>query len=59
MVDAPAFQAPLGPDTFIVSEKWASKAALEAHAVAPHMKAYGAKTREWIQSRELHILSAA
>ncbi|CAN5377359.1 hypothetical protein BH09PSE6_BH09PSE6_00250 [soil metagenome] len=58
MVDAPSFQTPFGPDTFVVVEKWASKQALEAHAAAPHMAAYGAKTRPWIETRTLHILSA-
>ena len=54
---APAFQTPCGPDTFVVIEKWASLDALKAHAAAPHMAAYSAKTREFIASRTLHILS--
>ncbi|MGC9270531.1 putative quinol monooxygenase, partial [Acidiphilium sp.] len=32
-----------GPDSFVVIEKWASKAALSAHANAPHMVAYAAR----------------
>ncbi|CAN5353068.1 hypothetical protein BH09PSE6_BH09PSE6_21330 [soil metagenome] len=59
MADAPTFQVPVGPDTFIVVEKWAGKQALEAHAAAPHMASYSATTRPWIESRTLHILSAA
>jgi quinol monooxygenase YgiN len=31
--------------------------ALSAHAVAPHMKAYGAKTKDLLASRVIHILS--
>ena len=31
--------------------------ALKAHAAAPHMAAYGAKTKEMIASRVIHILS--
>jgi quinol monooxygenase YgiN len=54
---APAFQSPCGPDTFVVIEKWASLQALQAHAAAPHMASYAAKTREHIASRTLHILS--
>jgi quinol monooxygenase YgiN len=50
-------QAPLGPDTFVVVEKWASPEALRVHMTAPHMVAYGAKTRDLLASRLLHILS--
>ena len=53
------FQTKLGPDTFMVVEKWESMDALKAHAAAPHMAAYGAKTKEMIATRIIHILSAA
>ena len=46
-----------GDDSFLVIEKWDSMDALKAHAAAPHMAAYGAKTRELIASRVIHILS--
>jgi quinol monooxygenase YgiN len=52
---APAF----GPDTFVVIEKWESMAALKAHAVAPHMKAYGEKTKDLIADRAIHVLDPA
>ena len=52
-------QTPLGDDTFVVVEKWASLAALKAHAAAPHMAAYGAKTKDMIASRVIHVLSPA
>jgi quinol monooxygenase YgiN len=52
-------QTKLGPDSFIVVEKWESMDALKAHAAAPHMAAYGAKTREFIASRVIHILEPA
>ena len=55
--NALAFQTKLGPDAFIVVEKWESMDALKAHAAAPHMAAYGAKTKEMIASRVIHILS--
>src|SRR5215472_2389560 len=53
------FQAKFGPDTFVVIEKWESLDALKAHAAAPHMAAYGAKTKEMIASRTIHVLSPA
>ena len=51
------FQARLGPDSFAVVEKWESADALKAHAAAPHMAAYAAKTRDLIESRVIHVLS--
>jgi len=53
------FQAKYGADTFVVVEKWQSMDALKAHAAAPHMAAYGAKTKEFIASRVIHILQPA
>ena len=53
------FQTPWGHDTFVVIEKWESMDALKAHAAAPHMAAYGAKTKEFIASRVIHILDPA
>ncbi len=53
----PAFQAKLGADAFMVIEKWADMAALKAHAAAPHMAAYGAKVKDMIAKRAVHILS--
>lgn len=51
------FQTKFGPDTFVVIEKWDSIDALKAHAAAPHMAAYAAKTKELIASRVIHVLS--
>ena len=56
---APSFQTKWGADTFLVIEKWESIDALKAHAAAPHMAAYGARTKELIASRVIHILSPA
>jgi quinol monooxygenase YgiN len=53
------FQTPFGPDTFVVIEKWESPEALKAHAAAPHMAAYAAKTKDMIASRVIHVLSPA
>jgi quinol monooxygenase YgiN len=52
-----SFQTRFGPDAFVVIEKWESPAALKAHAAAPHMVAYAAKTKEMIASRVIHVLS--
>lgn len=53
------FQTAYGPDTFLVVEKWESMDALKAHAAAPHMAAYAAKTKDSIASRLIHILQPA
>ena len=55
--DAGSVQTPFGADTFVVVEKWASLDALEAHAAAPHMAAYAARTKDLIASRSIHVLS--
>lgn len=57
--DGPAFQARCGADSFMVIEKWADLDALKAHAAAPHMLAYGQKTRELVAQRAIHILQPA
>lgn len=54
--DAGAFQTNYGDNTFVVIEKWASMAALMAHAVSPHMKAYGASTQDMLADRKIHIM---
>jgi len=53
------FQTRMGPDTFVVVEKWASLDALKAHAAAPHMAAYAAKVKDLIATRVIHVLSPA
>ncbi len=61
-VDTPGdlkIQTKFGADTFVVVEKWESVEALKAHAAAPHMAAYAAKTKEMIASRVIHVLSPA
>jgi len=51
--------AAYGPDTFVVIEKWESPDHLKAHAVAPHMKEYGAKTKDMLAGRQIHVLAPA
>ena len=52
----PAGKGTFGEDIFVVVEKWATLDDLKAHAVAPHMAAYGAKTRDWLANRVIHVL---
>jgi len=54
-----SFQTKFGHDTFVFVEKWRDAAALKAHSAAPHMAAYGAKVKEMIASRVIHVLSPA
>lgn len=56
--DAPALQAPIGDDTFVVFEHWADMPSFHAHANAPHVKTYRDNTRSLIASRTVHVLSA-
>jgi len=56
VIDAANSPAKYGDDTFVVVEKWESPEHLRAHAASPHMAAYGAKTREMIDSRVIHIM---
>jgi quinol monooxygenase YgiN len=55
--DAGSVQTRFGDDTFVVVEKWQSLDALKAHAAAPHMAAYAARTRNMIARRVVHVLS--
>ena len=57
--DGVSFQTKLGPDTFVVVEKWESIAALQDHAAAPHMATYGTRTKEMVASRVIHVLTPA
>ena len=52
-------QTALGPDSFAVIEKWATPAALMAHAASPHMAAYGARVKDLLASRVIHVLAPA
>ena len=54
-----SFQTPFGEDTFVVIEKWASLDHLKAHAVSDHMKEYGAKTKDMLADRVIHVMSSA
>jgi quinol monooxygenase YgiN len=58
VIDHPIQQA-LGPDTVVVLERWADAAALKAHIVAPHMAPFGAKVRDLVLGRAIHVLTPA
>lgn len=55
--DGGKIQSPIGPDSFLVVEKWESLAALQAHGASPHMAAYGAETRDLLAERVIHVLT--
>ena len=57
--DAGPIQTPVGPDSFVVIEKWESMDHLKAHAASEHMKASGARVKDMLASRVIHVLSAA
>lgn len=62
VIDLPDFgpvQTPIGPDSFMVIEKWSSPETLRAHGAAPHMRAYAEASREMVASRAVHVLTAA
>ncbi|HEY3148910.1 MAG TPA: putative quinol monooxygenase [Dongiaceae bacterium] len=59
VIDVDGADPAFGSDTFVVVEKWESLAALKAHAAAPHMTAYAAKTKDMVAKRAVHVLTAA
>jgi len=58
-VDIAGANPAFGPDSFVVIEKWASLAALKAHAASPHMAAYAAKVKDLLEKRAVHVLDPA
>ena len=56
---AGATQTALGPDSFVVVEKWETMDALKAHGASPHMAAHAGKVREMTAKRIIHVLSPA
>jgi quinol monooxygenase YgiN len=58
VVDAEGYPpaTPVGPDTFIVVEKWASREAWYVHVKAPHLVAYEAQTKNLVAKLVLHIM---
>ena len=56
---AGGLQTEIGPDSFIVIEKWESLEHLKAHATAAHMKEYAFKVKDLLVDRTIHILAPA
>jgi len=54
--DAGSNQAPLGPDTFVVVEKWESMDQLKAHSASAHMAEFGKAVGELMADRKVHVL---
>jgi quinol monooxygenase YgiN len=50
-------QTALGPDTFVVIQKWERIEAFRAHGSAPHSLAYDTKVRGNLAVRDIHVLS--
>jgi quinol monooxygenase YgiN len=50
---------PVGADTYIVIEKWASVEALDAHSVTDHMRKFGQEAGDLIANRVLHVMQDA
>ncbi|WP_088342695.1 MULTISPECIES: putative quinol monooxygenase [Rhodomicrobium] len=47
----------IGPDSFMVIEKWECEVTLMAHAASPHMAAYAARVKDLVVSRAIHVLA--
>ncbi|KVM47027.1 antibiotic biosynthesis monooxygenase [Burkholderia ubonensis] len=45
------------PVRFVIVERWASEAALAAHAGSAHIRAYRDAAADWIASSEIRVLS--
>jgi len=55
--DAAGMQTAIGPDTFVVVEKWETLDDLKAHSASSHMVAYGKSAGHMVADRTIHILS--
>lgn len=52
-----ATPAEMGPDSFVIIEKWDDFGCLQAHRISPHMVAYAAKVKHLIAERLVHVVS--
>lgn len=55
----PESKGSVGPDTFVVVEKWQDLAALQAHGRAPHQRAFAAATKALTAGVRICILDPA
>lgn len=56
--NAGPIQTPVGPDSFVVIEKWESMDHLKAHGASDHMKAYAQSVKDMLADRVIRVLSA-
>lgn len=54
--NAGAIQTTLGPETFVVIEKWTSLETLDAHSKSSHMAEYASRVGSMIAERVIHVL---
>jgi quinol monooxygenase YgiN len=50
-------QVPIRPDVATIVEKWTGLEQLNAHLVAPHMKAYRERVKAFVVRTTLHVLA--
>jgi quinol monooxygenase YgiN len=50
-------QSLAGEDTVVIVERWRDAAALQAHAVAPHMTAYRAAVKPFVAKAVIEVLT--
>lgn len=55
--DEPGSQSKLGPDTYMVIEKWERMEDLRAHAASGHMKDYAQKAGLLVADRKVYVLA--
>ena len=55
--DAGPVQTEIGPDSFVVVEKWRDNDALAAHLASAHMKTYAAAVGDLLERRVIHVLA--
>ncbi len=55
--NAGPIQTEIGPDSFMVIEKWETMDDLSAHAKSAHMAAYASSVKSLIAERAVHVLS--
>jgi quinol monooxygenase YgiN len=52
-------KTPLRDDAVVMQEKWETLATLNAHAVAPHMKAFRDKVKHLVQNIKVEVFESA
>lgn len=53
----PGSQSKLGPDSYMVIEKWESMDDLRAHATSAHMSDYAKRTGHLVEDRKVYVLN--